>query len=131
MTIEYLGSKSQLLDFVVQPILDLREIDTVADVFCGTASVSRALAKHGRRVIANDHLHHCATLAEAELLGPPTPRFAGLADRVAPEHGEAMYAAVLRVLNASEPVAGFFYRTYSPASSAGGAARMYVTEDNA
>jgi adenine-specific DNA-methyltransferase len=131
MTIEYLGNKGQLLDFILRPILELGDVDTVADVFCGTASVSRALAERGRRVIANDHLHLCATLAEAELLGSATPCFDGLSDAIAPRHGEPRYSAVVRTLNETEPFAGFFYRTYSPASSAHGAARMYLTEENA
>jgi len=131
MTIEYLGSKSQLLDFVLRPILEQADVHTVADVFCGTASVSRALAERGRRVIANDHLHLCATLAEAQLLGSATPCFDGLGDVIAPRDGESRYSAVVRQLNEAEPVAGFFYRTYSPASSLNGAGRMYLTEDNA
>src|SRR5688500_11074155 len=118
MTIEYLGNKSRLLDFVLHPLLECRDIQTVADVFCGTASISRALAERGRRVIANDHLHLCATLAEAALLGSPTPMFHDLSGVSRKRRSEPRYSAVIHALNATKPVRGFFYRTYSPASSA-------------
>lgn len=131
MTIEYLGNKSRLLDFVLQPLWEHEEIQTVADVFCGTASISRALAERGRRVIANDHLHLCATLAEAALLGSPTPTFQGLSEVSGKRGGESRYSAVISALNATKPVRGFFYRTYSPASAADGGGRMYLSEANA
>jgi adenine-specific DNA-methyltransferase len=131
MTIEYLGNKSQLLDFVVGPILAEPGVETVADVFCGTASVSRALAESGRRVIANDQLQLCATLAEAELLAQTAPVFEGVRHAAAARPGEPVYAAVMRTLNDLAPVGGFFHRTYSPASGKEGATRMYLTEENA
>lgn len=106
MTIEYLGNKRQLLHFVLRPILELSDVETVVDVFCGTAAVSRGLAESGRRVIANDHLHLCAMLAEAQLLGPASPRFDGLVDAIAPRPGESRYSAVVRVLNETAPLAG-------------------------
>ncbi len=132
MAIEYLGNKSRLLDFVVGPIAELPALKTVADIFCGTASVSQALRQRGLRVVANDHMRLCATLAEAALLSDGPPRFAALAG---PAHerlrGESAYDAVVRTLNALPPEAGFFFRTYSPASAATGTTRMYLTELNA
>lgn len=131
MAIEYLGSKARLLDFVVPPIAETSGVDTVADLFCGTASVSQALSERGKQLIANDHLRLCATLAEAALLAPSEPAFERLADLVPPASGESPYAAVLRHLNELDPDDGFFFRTYSPASAAFGVARMYLTELNA
>lgn len=130
MAIEYLGNKRQLIDFVIEPILGDKDIKSVADVFCGTASVSAALGAHGVRVVANDHLVLCATLAEAALLPAARP-FSGLDDAVSRRPGETRYGAVVRTLNYLAPLEGFFYRTYSPASSASGVGRMYLTEPNA
>jgi adenine-specific DNA-methyltransferase len=131
VAIEYLGNNSRLLDFIAAPIAALGGVRTVADVFCGTASVSRALGRRGFRVLANDHMELCATLAVAALLADGPPAFPLLAGEVRPRPGEAMYDAVLRRLNALAPEDGFFLRTYSPASAATGTARMYLTERNA
>lgn len=131
MAIEYLGSKSRLLDFVVGPIAELPGIRTVADIFCGTAAVSQALGQQGLRVVANDHMRLCATLAEAALLSDGPPCFVGLASEVARSRAEPAYDAVLRALNALAPEDGFLFRTYSPASAATGTTRMYLTERNA
>src|SRR4051812_12753272 len=111
MAIEYLGNKSRLLGFVTEPIDRVHGLDSIADLFCGTASVSQALRAQGLRVIANDHMRLCATLAEAALLADGPARD---------------YAERLAILNALEPVSGFFHRTYSPAGG-----RMYLTEHNA
>ncbi len=131
MAIEYLGNKTQLLDFVLDPIVGRRDVGTVADVFCGTASVSRALGLRGKRVVANDHLALCATLAEAALLSPPEPRFRTLRAEVRAAGGETTYDAVVRVLNTLVPEPGYFHATYSPASAPDGVVRMYLTEANA
>ncbi len=111
VAIEYLGNKTRLLDFVTRPIASVRGLDSIADLFCGTASVSSALRAQGLRVVANDHLRLCATLAEAALLADGPPRD---------------YAQRLATLNALAPEPGFFHRTYSPAGG-----RMYLTEHNA
>jgi adenine-specific DNA-methyltransferase len=129
--IEYLGNKSRLLPFVAGPIAAVRGVRSVADIFCGTASVSKALGGRGFRVLASDHMELCATLAEAALLADGPPAFAGLRSEVRRRSGEAMYDGVLRALNALEPEDGFFFDTYSPASVATGTARMYLTEMNA
>jgi adenine-specific DNA-methyltransferase len=126
VAIEYLGNKSRLLGFITPPIAALPGVRTVADVFCGTASVSKALGHHGLRVVANDHMRLCATLAEAALLADGPPGFGGLAGEIARRRGETPYDAVLRALNALPPAEGFFFRTYSPAGG-----RMYLTEHNA
>jgi adenine-specific DNA-methyltransferase len=131
VAIEYLGNKSRILQFIAGPIAAVPGARTVADVFCGTASVSKALSGHGFRVLANDHMQLCATLAEAALLADGQPLFEMLAPEVTRRSGEAMYDAVLRRLNGLPPEDGFFLRTYSPASAATGTARMYLTELNA
>ena len=131
MAIEYLGNKTRLLRFVVAPVARVRGISSIADPFCGTASVARAFSERGLRVVANDNMRLCATLAEAALLAERPPEFRGLQGEVARDSIETMEAAVLRTLNELPPEEGFFFRTYSPASAPSGTGRMYLTEHNA
>ncbi|MFI4989488.1 MAG: DNA adenine methylase [Solirubrobacterales bacterium] len=131
MAIEYLGNKTRLLDFVVSPIAAVKGISAVADVFCGTASVSRALGERGLRVVASDHMMLCATLAEAALLPTGRRPFGRLGGSLEHRRGESLYAAAVRCLNELNPVEGFFFSTYSPASAPSGTTRMYLTESNA
>jgi adenine-specific DNA-methyltransferase len=131
VSIEYLGNKTKLIDFIVGPIMIARGVRAVADVFCGTASVSRALGERGIRVVASDHMVLCSTLAEAALLPAHRRPFRTLASSIHRRGRESTYAAVVRTLNELPPVEGFFFHTYSPASSATGTTRMYLTERNA
>jgi adenine-specific DNA-methyltransferase len=130
--VEFLGNKFQLLDFILGAIeREVGEPTAIADLFCGTASVSRALRERGYTVAANDHLGLCTTLAEAVLLNDGTPRFEGILGDIDPS-GEEPYDAVLAHLNQLPPTEGFIFRTYSPASEANcGTNRMYFTEVNA
>jgi adenine-specific DNA-methyltransferase len=132
VSIDYLGNKSSLLDFVLAPILALDDVQSVADPFCGTGVVSGALANAGKTVVAGDTLELCATLAEAVLLSSPAPAFQGLQGDVPQAPGESMHSAVVRSLNDAAAIDGFIYRTYSPASAESiEVARMYLTEANA
>lgn len=130
MPIEYLGNKRRLLDFIVAPIV-ASGARSVGDLFCGTASVASALGRRGLRVVANDHLTLCATLAEASLLAPAAPSFSGLNGAIDVRRGESRYQAAVRALNELTPVGGFFFRTYSPASGSADGGRRYLTEANA
>lgn len=131
MSIEYLGSKRRLIEFLMGPICSIPGASVVADLFCGTASVSLGLKARGMRVIANDHMKLCATLAEAALLTDGAPPFRGLASVQGGDCNEGAYHAALRTLNALPPVSGFFHQTYSPESVRTGVMRMYLTEANA
>lgn len=135
MSIEFLGSKRRLLSFLTGQIgKHSHEGQHFVDLFCGTASVSRAFRGRGLRVTANDHLSLCSTMAEAQLLNCGTPRFSGLlADGVIPASGaDDPYDSVLAKLNGLGASQGFIHRNYSPASlDTCGVARMYFTEENA
>lgn len=135
MAIEYIGNKTQLVDRMWGAMRGhLREKPkSFADLFCGTASVSRFMRAQGFRVTANDSLLLCATFAEASLLTEIPPSFAGLADAgVLEGPARRRYAELLQILNGLSPIEGFIFRTYSPASLVHGAseARMYFTEKN-
>jgi adenine-specific DNA-methyltransferase len=109
-----------------------RNIDSVADVFCGTAAVSQALSAAGCRVVASDHLRLCVVLAEAALLAPAQPAFLGLRGEILRAGGTSWYESALAALQREPPKAGFIHATYSPASAASGEhERRYFTADNA
>lgn len=136
MAIEYIGNKAQLIDRLWTAMRShLPENSrSFADLFCGTASVSRFMRGQGFRVTANDSLLLCATFAEAALLTEIPPGFFGLAEAgVLQMQPKRRYAELQRILNSLDPVHGFMFRTYSPASIDHGAgeARMYFTEENA
>jgi len=129
-TLDLIGNKRSQAPFIAQTIL--REVPNarkVADLFCGSGAVSRALKASGIEVVANDHLQWCATFAEAILLNEKVPSFCGIVGR---NSGTRAYDDIIRELNELPPIRGFFHREYSPASAAhAGVARMYFTEENA
>ena len=135
MSIEFLGSKRRLLDFLTQRIgRHTAGGQHFVDLFCGTASVAAEFRGLGLRVTANDHLELCSTMAEARLLNAGLPRFEGLlAAREIPRGtAEHPYRTVLALLNDLSPVDGFVHRSYSPASAQfSGVSRMYFSEGNA
>jgi adenine-specific DNA-methyltransferase len=98
---------------------------TVADVMCGTASVSAALRTSGYRVIASDVMTYAVQHATVRLTLDSPPAFANL--------GLGSYEEVLRYLNALPPVNGHMVTEYSPVGTpaAGCAPRMYLTAENA
>ena len=54
--IKYLGSKRQLIPWIVKTIKEnFEHIDSALDVFSGTSRVSLALKEQGIQVHANDH----------------------------------------------------------------------------
>ncbi|MEX2447809.1 MAG: DNA adenine methylase [Solirubrobacterales bacterium] len=135
MSIEFLGSKDRLLEFLSAAIVAHAPKDGhFVDLFCGTASVSGAFRNQGLRVTANDQLALCSTMAEARLLNSGMPRFEALleAGEVDSQPHEHPYESVLRRLNALQPRRGFVYRTYSPATARNsGVERRYFTPTNA
>jgi adenine-specific DNA-methyltransferase len=70
--IKYIGSKRKLLGELLQVMAALPGIETVLDLFSGTARVSGALRAGGYRVVSNDHnqyayiLGKCYVEADAE-----------------------------------------------------------------
>jgi adenine-specific DNA-methyltransferase len=137
MAIEFIGHKKNLLPFIVAVIE--REAHgaprEIADLFCGTAAVSRRFKELGYRVIANDQLVFCATFAKASLLLDAEPAFAGipvdLGDHTTSLLPLSRYLSVVGYLNALPALQGFLYRNYSPASLRySDVERMYFTEEN-
>jgi len=138
MAIEFIGHKQNLLVFIVDAIQrEARGLPReVADLFCGTATVSRRFKGLGYRVIASDNLVFCSTFAKAALLVNSEPDFAGVVDQLgdasAPLLQPSAYDRVIAYLDGLPGYPGFIHRHYSPASSQhGDVERMYFTSRNA
>lgn len=111
--IEFIGSKRLLASTIGNAISTrVGARAPVADLFCGTGSISAWLRGAGHRVVANDQLALCSTFAEAILLNETSPRFAGLSAVSGIDPG-VRYLRVLERLMEAEPIEGFVYRNYS------------------
>jgi adenine-specific DNA-methyltransferase len=125
MSYRYLGNKTRLADWIVGIVNEtLPPNSLIADVMCGTASMSVAFAKSGHRVIAADELTFPVLHARARLSGEPAQSFEGF--------GLSYYDA-LEELNSLEPIRGFFWQEYSEAGRPrnGSNPRRYFTSENA
>lgn len=126
MSYRYIGNKSRLLRPLVERIRGIvPEGAVVADLMCGTASVSEALRVAGYRVVASDMMsysfhHACVRL---KLDRPPT--FAAVS-----QNG---YIEVLKQLDSLPGAHGLFFREYSPEGQPnnGERPRMYFSPANA
>jgi len=134
ITVEYLGSKRLLLNFVVENVKRGigRAPKEISDIFSGTGVVSAAFKAHGFAVSANDHLATCFNLTSAILLNHQAPIFAGLPVSIT-GNGPSPYLSVIDFLN-NFPASsgGFAHLNYSPGSLEFlGYERRYFTESNA
>jgi adenine-specific DNA-methyltransferase len=121
----YIGNKSRLAPWLVTRVREHAARGmTVADLMCGTGSVSEALRASGYRVIACDMMTFAAQHAQVRLLLDDAPSFVGL---------DANYRAVIGQLNDLKPEPGLFFREYSPEGRplSGTDARRYLTGENA
>jgi adenine-specific DNA-methyltransferase len=81
--IKYIGSKRRLVGLIAACVDALPGVETVLDLFSGTARVGRALKARGYRVVANDHnayawvLARCYVEADGERVRPATRRLLG------------------------------------------------------
>lgn len=92
------------------------------DLFAGTGAVSAIAAAQGWPVWINDSLHSAVAMSVARVATAQQARFAGLGG----------YVAAVERLNKADPVRGFLWREYSPASMAVcGLERRYFSEENA
>ena len=126
MSYRYIGNKTRLLPVLIESFKEVTKNGaTVADIMCGTASVSEALRQNKYRVIASDLMTFSKHHARVRLLLSVPPEFEKL--------GLKDYNDVLRYLNKLNPVEGFFVREYSPDGSPtnGNAPRKYFNSINA
>jgi len=126
MSYRYIGNKTRLLPMLMDSFGEaVNDGATVADIMCGTASVSEALRENEYRVIASDMMTFAAHHARVRLLLSEPPKFT--------ETGLKGYSDVLEHLNRLNPVEGVFFKEYSPDGSPanGGDPRKYFSSENA
>ena len=117
----YIGSKMRIVKAILERIGE-PDGGTFYDAFSGTGAVAQAASEAGWKVHVNDHLTSAAMMSFARVMSSAHAGFAGIGG----------YSQAIAKLNETEPVAGFIWREYSPASASHcGVARMYFTEDNA
>jgi len=122
VAIRYIGSKARVAKAIMAEIGVPRSSDGIfVDAFAGTGAVACEAVANGWRVRLNDHLVSAGVLAGARVTSAGSATFSKLGG----------YEAVLERLNSIDPVRGFIWRSYTPASVASGAVeRRYFTEDN-
>ncbi|MXO72087.1 DNA adenine methylase [Alteraurantiacibacter buctensis] len=122
MTFRYIGSKSRLVDQIIDYIGEPKPGGFFVDAFCGTGVVAEAASAQGWNVRINDSLHSAVISAGARLISREQATFKKLGG----------YSGAIAKLNAAKPVFGFMWHAYSPASFGFcGLERRYFTEENA
>ncbi|MEY2354368.1 DNA adenine methylase [Lysinibacillus capsici] len=135
----YIGSKERLLEFIdgfiTEKVNDIQN-PTFADLFCGTASVSKHFKRRGFRIIANDLLNTCVIWAKAALLNQDSIPFDKLIDSVEIDRNTNLliadnYDYILNHLNNITPKRGFIFQEYTLEGTANAPfQRMYFSEEN-
>lgn len=122
MTFRYIGSKSRVLNDLRKHI-GKPDGGYFVDAFCGTGAVAELAASMGWPVRINDHMESSALMAAARLISESEARFEAFGG----------YSNAIDALNGLDPVRGFIWREYSPASATflSGIERRYFTEANA
>ncbi|HEY0028315.1 MAG TPA: DNA adenine methylase [Allosphingosinicella sp.] len=124
MSYRYLGNKARLAEWIVGLVAErLPPGSVVADLMCGTATMSEAFARAGYTVIAGDELKFPVLHAQARLFDA-LPEFVSFG---------TTYEEAVSALNRLPSCSGLFSREYSaggrPAN--GARPRAYFTSENA
>jgi len=101
--VKYIGSKRALLPWIVETIEIIRTVETVntvVDLFSGSARVGHALKAKGFEVTANDINSYAFVLARA------------LIEADARKYDQPYISKILKELMEVEPVFGWFTKTY-------------------
>lgn len=134
MSIEFLGNKNKLLDFIIPTVLAKTsgEERSFTDLFCGTGAVSAAFAQEGFQVSANDQMTFCTHFVRARLTATSPGLFATLSKKLGYPAHQDHYELIIETLNQVKGISGFIHQQYSPASLAFcGFERMYFSAENA
>ncbi len=143
MGYRYIGAKSKIVDEVVTEIArNVPDHSTIADLMCGTATVSSALRDAGYNVIANDVMTYSYHHARVELCMSMSPEFAGASSFIEENYcaesndlfpPSSSYDRMLNALNHTTPIKGYFHRELGPGGSPANTEkpRIYFTQENA
>lgn len=122
MSFRYIGSKARLIEQIASHIHPPNDGSFFVDAFCGTGIVAEAAAEKGWNVRINDHLHSAVISAWARLISIDEVDFRFIGG----------YNKAIEELNNTQPIKGFIWKTYSPASGQYcGIERKYFTDENA
>jgi adenine-specific DNA-methyltransferase len=97
--IKYIGSKRKLIAELLSVVSSLPQVETVLDLFSGTARVGSALRARGYRVTANDHNAYAYMLAQCYVAADP-------------DHWSGAAAQHIAEFNRMLGAPGYFTRTY-------------------
>lgn len=118
----YIGSKVRVVEAILDIVGDPVTGSTFVDGFCGTGVVAEEAARRGWPIRVNDMLQSATTMAAARMTSRRAVPFAQFGS----------YEQAVELLNAADPIEGFLWREYSPASGRHGEhERRYFTEPNA
>ncbi|MBD1569210.1 DNA adenine methylase [Aliivibrio sp. S10_S31] len=140
MGFRYIGSKTKILDVVLNKIGELCEPgSTVVDLMCGTAAVSGELRKLGYKVIANDLMTYSYHHAVVNLRFSSEPMFLGADEYITSKllnvdrTGNSRYELMIKSLSLAEPEKGYFWKELSCDGSPKNTekARNYYSPENA
>lgn len=125
MSYRYLGNKTRLTPWITSVVSDLiGSSGLIADLMCGTGSVSQALAGAGYEVVAGDQLYFPCLHAKARLLFQDESIFNDF---------EMSYDESIDHLNRLPQIDGFFSKEFGaggrPAN--GRPPRLYFSKENA
>jgi adenine-specific DNA-methyltransferase len=118
----YIGSKTRVLTEILASIREIiGKQGKVADLMCGTSSVSAALRRQGYSVIANDVMTYSWHHARVSLLFSRAPMFKGATEFIQeflPKRAEELfpttdYEKILKALQNVPSVKGYFWREFS------------------
>ncbi|EHU4958306.1 DNA adenine methylase [Vibrio parahaemolyticus] len=118
MGYRYIGSKSKILDVVLNKVNDLCETgDTIVDLMCGTATVSKELRCRGYNVISNDLMTYSYHHAVTNLKFSQEPSFSKASKYIKNQLGLSVertsYDLMLKALSMAEPKKGYFWKEFS------------------
>ncbi|WP_417657713.1 DNA adenine methylase [Pseudidiomarina aestuarii] len=122
MGYRYIGSKSKILDIVLNKIQKLAPVGShITDLMTGTATVAIELRKLGYKVTANDLMTYSYHHAVTGLKFQRSPSFEGafefiennITKKEFRDDSVSAYSKFITALNNSQPIKGYFWNEFS------------------